>query len=58
MTANELGCRVDNNISAKLKRSAKIGCGESIVDDKRNAVITGNFSHRFKINNVVGRIAD
>ena len=42
MSADELGCRVDNDISTVLDGSYKVRCSECIIYYKGNIVLVGD----------------
>ena len=52
MAADELGCRMDNDVGTMLDRADQVGRAEGVVDDKRNAVLVGNFSDGVNVGDV------
>ncbi|MNF08985.1 hypothetical protein D3C80_2095380 [compost metagenome] len=49
MPANELGGRMNYNVSSKFNRAQQIRAWERIIHDQRNAVLMGNARNRFDI---------
>ena len=56
VAANELGCRVNHDISTKLDRPDQIRSAEGIVNDKRKSVAVCNLCNGFNVRNVRIRI--
>lgn len=58
VSAEELGGGMHHYRSTPLERPAQIGAEESIVDKQRQSGLGGDFTDRFQIEDVQGRVAD
>ena len=56
LTINELCRRVDDQISAEIDWFLEVGCRKTVVNNKQNIVLLGNFGDVFHINDVQSRI--
>src|SRR5881392_1077509 len=57
MTANELGGRVDNNITAILERLHQVCGRQRVIQDERNAIFMRNICYSLYIQGIEARIA-
>ncbi len=58
VAADKFRRRMNDDVRAMFDRSHEVRARECVVDDERNAVLMGDFRHRFDVQNVAARIAD
>ncbi len=58
VAAEELGCRVHDDVGAPLERTDEVGRGDGVVDHERNAGLVGDTGDHLDVEDRVLRVAD